>query len=548
MLSIGHSKILALLLILGSSLNVFVAARPPAPRRQPTRISFDTPEPAVEPGKIVRVKANVFDQRGAEMPAAEVKWEAPKTAEDLVSLSRPLDGATNEILITGKTPASAAAMIADVKIHVSSGKAANDLLVHFQSSPTSLVKEISFEPVDKKELSPGSITRITAKVLDKLGNPIKGAEVAWTLDSHFDAFATLGAVEKTATSSTVNVFGRSGNGKPEDVPILVVATSGGVPGIVSLTYKPNANAPASNTIAFKEANLQIKKDETKSFNVVVKDDKGLAVDGAKITAEIADENHRQFLQLSKPENGEIKVTGLGGDSRVAAPSVILVTVKSGKAVATFPVLYSRGGDIETSWMVLPPKIVGDNFGRTIKNDYYCIEVTVVNKTGSDVSLTGMGFDRNGDKRDMPPDIRPNTSYPTVHGSLARRKLTHPRTLTLAAIDVAGSLMTGFNPFFHNLNHAKNFSQWIDIVSNPLAKGIDKLWKDSYVDEMARLESDVLRDGKIIPKDGDLKTKIFFPKRSLFDNKDPNRENLDEVRKALGKLKIMGYKFERGASF
>jgi hypothetical protein len=537
---------LALLLIIGFSLNISVTARPPAPRRQPTRISFDTPEPAVEPGKTVRVKANVFDQRGAEMSTAEVKWDPPKSAAELISLSRPLDGGTNEILITGLTPASPTAMIADVKIHVSSGKATNDLLVHFQSTPTRAVKEISFEPVVKKELLAGSIIRITAKALDKLGNPTKGSDITWTLDSQFDAFATLGAVEPTATSSTVTVFGRSGNGKPEDVPLLVVATSGGVPGIVSLTYKPNANAPASNTISFREANLQIRKDETKSFNVVVKDDKGLAVDGAKITAEIADESHRQFLQLSKPENGEIKVIGLGGDSRVPAPSVILVTVKSGKAVATFPVLYSRGGDIETSWMVLPPNIVGDNFGRTIKNDYYCIEVTVVNKTGSDVSLTGMGFDLNG-------SVPQSTSYATVHGSLARRKLTHPRTLTLAAIDVAGSLMTGFNPFFHNLNHAKNFSQWIDIVSNPLAKGIDKLWKDSYVDEMARLESDVLRDGKIIPKDGDFKTKIFFPKRALFPNKNPNgspnldREDLDKVREALGHLKVMGYKFERGAA-
>ena len=50
---------------------------------------------------------------------------------------------------------------------------------------------------------------------------------------------------------------------------------------------------------------------------------------------------------------------------------------------------------------------------------------------------------------------------------------HPRTMTLAIVDGLGSLLTGFNPFFHNANHAKNYSQFIDILSNPLAKGLER---------------------------------------------------------------------------
>ena len=142
--------------------------------------------------------------------------------------------------------------------------------------------------------------------------------------------------------------------------------------------------------------------------------------------------------------------------------------------------------------------------------------------------------------------RPNTSYAIVHGSLARRKLTHPRTMTLAIIDGLGSLMTGFNPFFHNTNHAKNFSQFIDILSNPLAKGLDKAWKDAYPDELSRLEQDVLHDDKIIPSAATFKTRIFVPKRSLFTNKqETEREDFDKVRSKLGTLWVMGYKFQKG---
>jgi hypothetical protein len=292
---------------------------------------------------------------------------------------------------------------------------------------------------------------------------------------------------------------------------------------------------APNKITFDKPNLPIRAGEEGAFVVTVKDD-----EAAKFTAEVADEKNKQFLLLSKPVRGEIKVTGLSGSRSAEPPSVILITVKSGNAIASFPVIYRRG--IETFWDVLPPNIVGDNFGRTIKKDYYCIEVSINNDSASDLSLAGMGFKlKPSDER-----VSPNTSYTTVHGSLARRKLTHPRTLTLAAIDAAGSLMTGFNPFFHNLNHAKNFSQWIDIVSNPLAKGLDKVWKDSYVDEMARLESDnVLHDDKVIPKNSVLKVKIFFPKKALFANKDPKRDDMAKVREELGQLYIIGYRFDRG---
>ena len=110
---------------------------------------------------------------------------------------------------------------------------------------------------------------------------------------------------------------------------------------------------------------------------------------------------------------------------------------------------------------------------------------------------------------------------------------------------AGSLMTGFNPFFHNVNHAKNYWQFIGILSNPLAKGLEKAWKDPYPDELSRFEQDVLHDDKIIAKDGTLKTKIFIAKRDVFPDKHSNRDDLRAARKTLGTLTLIGYKFQKG---
>ena len=205
-----------------------------------------------------------------------------------------------------------------------------------------------------------------------------------------------------------------------------------------------------------------------------------------------------------------------------------------------PLIYLR--DLANiDWTILPSNIVGDNYGRTIKQDYYCIEVTIQNNSDSDLALAALRFVGNDEELE-----RPNTSYTTVHGSLARRKLTHPRTMTLAIIDAAGSLLTGFNPFFHNLNHAVNYSQFIDILSNPLAKGLEKAWKDPYPDELARFEQDVLHDEKMIKANDTLKTKIFVPKRGLCPaQSDGNCKTIAEVREALGQLELRAYKFQRG---
>ena len=107
-------------------------------------------------------------------------------------------------------------------------------------------------------------------------------------------------------------------------------------------------------------------------------------------------------------------------------------------------------------------------------------------------------------------------------------------------------MTRFNPFFHDLNHKANYSTFIDIISNPLAKGLATAWKDPYPDELARFEENVLKDDKVLSEDDHFKTTIFYPKRLLFPNDDKKRDDLNEVRARLGELVVYAFKIEPGA--
>ena len=281
------------------------------------------------------------------------------------------------------------------------------------------------------------------------------------------------------------------------------------------------------------------------MDVTVRGDDERLLKDVELDAEIADPNAKKYLLVTTSKQ-TVTVIALAGDEKASPPpllrTALVIKAKGKSTMLTVPIIYQRE-PASIDWTILPPNIVGDNYGRTIRNDFYCIEVTIQNNSGADLALAGLRFVT----MDEPNVGRPNTSYATVHGSLARRKLTHPRTMILAIIDGAGSLMTGFNPFFHNLNHAKNYSQLIDILSNPLAKGLDKAWKDPYPDELARFEQDVLHDDKLIPNNGIFKTKIFVPKRELFTNEEKaKREDPKEVRRALGTLQVLGYKFQKGS--
>ena len=262
-----------------------------------------------------------------------------------------------------------------------------------------------------------------------------------------------------------------------------------------------------------------------------------------VSAELSDSAAGNVIKILEIKDNVITLVGLYGTTSQSSVKTALV-VRAPGAFNTLPISYLRN-PVRTTWDIIPPNICGDNFGRTIRSDYYCINVSIENNSGSKLALAGLEFQPPCNTSPCSP--KPPMSYGIVHGSLAKRKLTHPRAMTLAIVDGVGTLMTGFNPFFHDLNHKANYSTFIDIISNPLAKGLAAAWKDPYPDELARFEENVLKDDKILgDSDTPFKTTIFYPKRLLFPNGNPNRDNLDMVRQKLGELVVYAFKIEPGS--
>ncbi|HYY56686.1 MAG TPA: Ig-like domain-containing protein [Pyrinomonadaceae bacterium] len=521
-------------------------------KKQPFRITFDPPEPTVERGQRVRVRAIVTDVNGAEIPGAKVVWEVPPSAAEFIEVNTPLNStSTTDIIIVGIGRAATSATAAPVNITLtarSGASARGDLLVHFKPSAPTPPGTISFTPLEEISVTPGFRTKISAEARDGNGTAIPATQISWEIDGRYKDFVELVGAEVVGTRSEATVIATFPSDPktvaPSSIPIL--ARAGATSGVVLVNYQPFG--PAKSTISFDKTNLSITPETQVTFKVTVKTAQDQEIKNARVEAEIPDEL-KEFAVLSGPDKDNVfTLTGRAGNPKSTAPAVIPITVRSRGETRFMNVSYQRGS-ITTMWEVLPPNIVGDNFGRTIKDDYYCIEVSIKNQSGSDLHLSQIGFDLNGE---VP---RPNTSYSTVSGSLMRRKLLHPRSLALAFITSLGTLLTGFNPYFHNINHAKNYSQGIDIISNPLRSGVEAVWKDTVPDEMSRLEAGALRDDIVIQNGGSIRTKIFFPKRALFGDRPEGNNNLEkedkndlkEVRKRLGKLVLEGYKFQRGES-
>jgi hypothetical protein len=396
-------------------------------------------------------------------------------------------------------------------------------------------------------IEPGKKITVQAFVKDQSGVQIANVRVEWRIaDDKLKDYVGLGEPLNLPTKNEMTFYGLSadakpGTPKPEVVPVIV--KSGDIENVLMLRYQAKADPP--NKVVFDEkpnVPTVVAPGGKTILSVKVIDPSGNRIPGAKVEWKIPDEM-KEFVELGTPvndkENNTIPIVGLFS-SKTAKPFSIPVIATSGGTSILINVRYQAvlEPQVDVTWDVLPQGIVGDNFGRTIRKDYYCIEVAIGNNTGNDLQLTGLGFDLKGTHR------VPNSSYAIVRGSLDRRKLTHPRTLTMAGISAFGSLLTGFNPFFHNINHAKNFSQGIDIISNPLAKGLDSVWKDPVPDEINRLDQQTMRDDKIIPNNSTFKTRIFFPKDALFKNGEPGRDDVRAVRERLGQMILVGYAIKR----
>jgi hypothetical protein len=248
--------------------------------------------------------------------------------------------------------------------------------------------------------------------------------------------------------------------------------------------------------------------------------------------------------------------------------------------------------VDVMWSVMPSKIVGDNFGSSIAKKFYAIEIIIGNNAAYTLQLVSVGFElpsdrelegliqRNATNRSgggtskkealdknvlaakntpIPKPLRldraegeprtllPTSSYKITRGSLEAKQLLHMRTLVLSTITALGPIFTGFTPYFHNVNHAANFAEGINILSNPIEKGLELVWPDPRSRQRDRFDDQVLRDGLIIKNNTQVRTLAFFPKEllrlptSVESDSEYSawKNNAREVRERLGKIVIIG---------
>lgn len=282
-----------------------------------------------------------------------------------------------------------------------------------------------------------------------------------------------------------------------------------------------------------------------------------------------------------------KLTLWVGKEKESPLGVIEFTVTDNISPGTIPPGMNPAVDV--MWSVMPRHIVSDNFGRAIAKEYYAIEIIIGNNSAYTLQLVSVGFELPSDdvllglvarnlynrqvksdpgnlpqvktqldatqkallKNPLNPKERapllPTSSYKITRGTLESKQLTHMRTLILSTITALGPIFTGFTPYFHNVSHRSNFSEAINIFSNPLEKGLELAWPDQRPRQRERFDDQVLRDGLIIRNNNQVRTLAFFPKELLRLPKDVEnpkqydswKDNAREVRERLGKLVIVG---------
>lgn len=194
------------------------------------------------------------------------------------------------------------------------------------------------------------------------------------------------------------------------------------------------------------------------------------------------------------------------------------------AIAPGPIPPGLDPQVDIMWGVMSKDVVFHNFGRKIANNYYGIAMRIGNNTGYDLQIAGIGFQLRKSKNDpdMEPDIEPATSYRATRGTLEREQEVGVRASVINIAKSIGNLYTGFLPFWKDTNHSANAALFGDILNGPFEAALERIYPDTTVRQLTRLDDQTLRDGLIIKNNSHVVTLTFISKRVLNLSKDSGK--------------------------
>ncbi|HUQ32899.1 MAG TPA: carboxypeptidase-like regulatory domain-containing protein [Pyrinomonadaceae bacterium] len=295
------------------------------------------------------------------------------------------------------------------------------------------------------------------------------------------------------------------------------------------------------------------------------------------TWKVADKRLEEFLMIER-HGSSVSVVGLSGSPKSAAtrPNLIPIIVEfkgtpnamgvvnvrlTDAPLARGPIPPGIDPQVDVMWSVMPQSVTHDNFGNKIKKQFYGIEVVIGNDSGYDLELASVGFDLNAsglkpgngglDLEGLAGSRIPTSGYRVTRASLQRRQQLNVRNITLNILKALGPVLTGFTPFFHNINHTNNFVEGVNVLTNPIEKGFEFVWPDLTVGQLANLEDQALRDNSItrtvVKNNTQVRFVVFVPKDLINNSAEPDerkwRDKPLEVMKRLGRMILVGDQVE-----
>jgi len=141
---------------------------------------------------------------------------------------------------------------------------------------------------------------------------------------------------------------------------------------------------------------------------------------------------------------------------------------------------SLQSQLDITWSVMPEEVVGKNFGRRIKNNYYCIAVAVGNTSVKDFKIIQLGF-----------KLRREGSIDSIVPASGYRSLLHGLTAP----------------------------------------------------QVIRLCDQAFRDGLVVPSQVQIRTIAFLPKELFGKTERKGMNNPQDIQKSLGHIVLIGGQIE-----
>jgi hypothetical protein len=187
--------------------------------------------------------------------------------------------------------------------------------------------------------------------------------------------------------------------------------------------------------------------------------------------------------------------------------------------------------VDVMWTVMPTAIVRHNFGRQIANNFFGVQIIIVNDSGFNLQIAGIGFKIPGAK-----NIVPTNSYRATRGTLEKEQQVGIRASVVNAVKSFGLLYSGFLPFWHMPNRKANANLAGEILNGPFEKGLEAVWPDLTVRQLTRLDDQTLRDGLIINNNSQIVTLAWVPKKLLNIASEADDQYLTEYLGRAGAFK------------